>query len=591
MFYTVIRISLLTLCIYLLTIPAWAQQKPNVVIILADDLDAMVTPQFFPEVLPILDSLQKNGLDFTNSFTPMSICCPSRAALLSGKYGHKTEVLRNGNTKGGWKYFKDDEASALPAQLIKAGYRTAMIGKYLNGYKKKKNKELPLPFGWTDGAVMVTKPLPIYRGYNYELLVWDNAAKLNDTTWTAPDMLLEPHGNKEEDYSTDVITRKAVAFIEKAEENDTQPFFLYVTPTPPHFPLPPAPRHEEKARARWLKEPMPQTPNYFNDFGKLATEKEKERPLDKSSWLTDNWRKRLRQQDKGRFWYGIAFEGRLPKEIKSFMHATWYYRMASLYAFNDLMGEVIAALKANGEWNNTLLIITSDNGFHLGSKGLYHKGSPYEEAIRVPLVITGGDSINLNTSGQIEDWIINLDLMPTLLELAGLAIPADVDGRSILPLISKNADDSYQPRESFIMEYLSPGGTDFVAGGPNFNLKVLPSPLLDRPSYNAIRMLQETDVNGVKQKIVWKYIEWEKYHGMLKFRKKLEDKDAKLLAKIEAGNKRIVKKMAKAKAVETELYNITEDPYEMDNLLYYQPEKYKQLAQQMKARLYAEISE
>src|SRR5688572_5449501 len=162
----------------LLVLVLSAQRQPNIVIILADDLDAMVTPQFFPEVLPVLDSLRKNGIDFSNSFTPMSICCPSRAALLSGKYGHKTEVMRNGNTKGGWKYFKDDEPDALPAQLVKAGYRTAMIGKYLNGYKKKKHKELPLPYGWTDGSVMVSKPMPIYRGYNYELMLWDKATRV-----------------------------------------------------------------------------------------------------------------------------------------------------------------------------------------------------------------------------------------------------------------------------------------------------------------------------------------------------------------------------------------------------------------------------
>ncbi|MES2620434.1 MAG: sulfatase-like hydrolase/transferase [Bacteroidota bacterium] len=566
-----------------------AQQKPNVVIILADDLDDMVTPQFFPEVLPVLDSLKQNGIDFTNSFTPMSICCPSRAALLSGKYGHKTEVMRNGNTKGGWKYFKDDEPAALPAQLVKAGYRTAMIGKYLNGYKKKKSKPLPLPYGWTDGAVMVSAPMPIYRGYNYDLLIWDKAAKLNDTAWVAPYAQIEKHGKQEEDYSTDVLTKKAVAFIESAEQHDAQPFFLYLTPTPPHFPLPAAPRHEQKASKRWLNTPMPQTPNYFNDYGKLATEKEKEKPLDKSLWLTSNWKKRLRQQDKGRFYYNLAFTGKLPKEIKSFMQATWYYRMASLYALNDMMEQVIATLKAEGEWDNTLLIFTSDNGFHLGSKGLYHKGSPYEEAIRVPLVIAGGDSLHLNIAGKSEEWIVNLDLMPTLLELAGVDIPSDVDGKSIVPLLNKNAAANHQSRESFIMEYISPGGTDFIFGGPKLNIKLFPSPLLDRPSYNAIRMITDIEVDGIATKKTFKYIEWEKYYGMKKFRNKLENKDPQLLAKIAAGNKHATKKKEKAEAVETELYNITDDPYEMDNLLYYQPERYKQLTKQMQARLYTEI--
>ncbi len=566
-----------------------AQQKPNVVIILADDLDAMVTPQFFPEVLPVLDSLKQNGIDFTNSFTPMSICCPSRAALLSGKYGHKTDVLRNGNTHGGWKYFKDDEPAALPAQLAAAGYRTSMIGKYMNGYKKKKDKQLPLPYGWTDGAVMVSKPLPIYRGYNYNLLVWDKAARVNDSIWITDNQQIEPHGKNESDYSTDVITKKAVAFIADAEGNDTQPFFLYLTPTPPHFPLPPAPRYEQLAKARWLTDTMPKGPNYFNDYGALATEKEKKKPLDKSGWHINNWDKRLRQQNKGKGWYKLAFGNKLPKELKGFMDATWYYRMGSLYALNDMIVQVINTLKAKDEWDNTLLIFTSDNGFHLGSKGLYHKGTPYEEAIRVPLIITGGDSLHLQAPGKKEEWIINLDLMPTLLQLAGINIPADVDGKSIVPLLT-GTSQNYEPRTDFVMEYISPGGTDFIFGGATMNLKLLPSPLLDRPSYNAIRMIVEVEKNGQKVKQAFKYIEWEKNHGMVKFRARLENKESALWAKINACNQRVLRKKEKAEAVETELYNLSTDPYEMDNLLYYLPEQYHQLAEQLRAKLHEDIA-
>ncbi|HLP52859.1 MAG TPA: sulfatase-like hydrolase/transferase [Chitinophagales bacterium] len=568
----------------------WAQQKPNVVIILADDLDAMVTPQFFPEVLPVLDSLKKTGIDFTNSFTPMSICCPSRAALLSGKYGHKTDVLRNGNTRGGWKYFKDDEPQALPAQLAKAGYRTSMVGKYLNGYKQKKGKELSLPYGWTDGAVMVSKPLPIYRGYNYELMVWNGAANTHDSAWSSATRQIETHGQNESDYSTDVITNKAIEFIANAEADDKRPFFLYLTPTPPHFPLPPAPRHQQRASQRWLNDTMPKGPNYFNDYGKLATEKEKIKPLDKSSWHTNNWAKRLRQQNKGKGWYKMAFGSKLPKQLKGFMDATWYYRMGSLYALNDMITGVIKTLKDKGEWDNTLLIFTSDNGFHLGSKGLYHKGTPYEEAIRVPLIITGGDSLHLHAPGKKEEWIINLDLMPTLLQLAGVPVPADVDGKSILPLLT-NAKDTYQPRRDFVMEYISPGGTDFIFGGPTMNLKLLPSPLLDRPSYNAIRMVAEVEENGKRVQKTFKYIEWEKNYGLVKLRKNLVNKNSKLWTRINAGNKTALRKKAKAEAVETELYDLTADPYEMDNLLYYLPAKYQQLAAEMKAKLHDTISQ
>jgi hypothetical protein len=102
--------------------------------------------------------------------------------------------------------------------------------------------------------------------------------------------------------------------------------------------------------------------------------------------------------------------------------------------------------------------------------------------------------------------------------------------------------------------------------------------------------MRNTVVNGVKQKEIFKYIEWEKNYGMVKFRHKLEIKQPKLMAKIASGNKRILRKKEKAEAVETELYNITTDPYEMDNLLYYRPEQYRQLAKQLQAALHQEIS-
>ncbi|MDZ4846788.1 MAG: sulfatase-like hydrolase/transferase [Chitinophagales bacterium] len=567
-----------------------AQQKPNIIIILADDLDAIVTPHFFSEVLPVVDSLKKNGIDFENSFTPMSICCPSRSALLSGKYGHETEVLRNGGEKGGWDDFIDDEPQALPAHLSKAGYRTAMIGKYMNGYETNKGEMPPLPYGWTDGAVFVDPLMGTYKGYNYNLMTWNDGVKMNDSVWHSENKKLEKYGKLPEDYSTDVLTAKAVRYIKNTELNDAQPFFLYLTPTPPHFPLPPAFRYEEKTKQRWLQDTILAQPNTFNDFGKLATEKEKKKPLDKSSWLRDTWKKRVRQQNRGDFHYGLMYEGKIPRSLKSFRQADWFYRMGSLYALNDMVREVIATLKANGEWENTLLIFTSDNGFQFGYHALYHKGSPYEESIRVPLVITGGASLNLKTSTQIEDWIINLDLMPTILDVAGIPIPDDVDGKSFKPFIEFNNNQPKTSRDQFIMEYIGPGmTTDFIAKHPKLIFKIMPSYVLDHPTFKAIRMKVEVEKNGMKQEQVFKYIEWEKYHGDFKFRKKLENKDPKLLARIATGNKKALKKKAKAEAIETELYNITEDPYEMDNLLYYLPDAHISIAEKLREKLYKEL--
>lgn len=587
------RLSSLTLCLYLLCISVFAQQKPNIVIILTDDLDAFITPKFFPELVPVVDSLQKTGINFTNGFTPFSVCCPSRAAMLSGKNAHKTKVLRNMRENGGWPAFKDDEPTALPAQLIKAGYRTAMLGKYLNRYTRDGNKLPPLPYGWTDGAVMIDHDRVPYRGQEYNLHEWSKGAKVNDTLWDSPNRKMQYYGNTADDYSTDVITRKTVSFIKDAEADDKQPFFLYVCPTAPHFPLRAAERYEAKAKERWLNTTVPVFPNSFNDYGKYATEAEKEIPLDKPTWLRDTWRKRMRQEGKGRGFYALAyrtiFHKKMPRGVTGFNHGFWYDRMGSMYALNDLVSQTINALKANGEWNNTLLIFTSDNGFQFGNHGLYHKFSPYEEAIRVPLIIIAGDSLRMKEGVELSEWITNLDFFPTILDLAGIDVADDVDGKSMVSLIQQNPETKYNARDYFILEYQGPGAVDSKFFGAKTLIKHMASFTSDNPSYNAIRMIMEVDESGIKTEKIFKYIEWEKEYGMVKFKSKLQNKNPELMAKIEAGNKRILKKKARVEEIETELYCITDDPYEMDNLLYYKPEQYKQLAEQMQKKLYVEI--
>lgn len=215
-------------------------KKPNVIIVLSDDLDAIYTPQYFPEVLPVIDSLKSIGIDFTNSFTPMSICCPSRSATLTGSYAHTNGVYRNASVNGGWSAFKHNEPFTLPAYLSKSGYRTTMIGKYLNGYGDDKNAQ-PI-YGWTDGAVFTN--FFFYKGYDYDILNWKGGNPLNDTVWNVTSQQTKHYGFKEEDYTTDVLTNQAISFINDTEKNDNQPFFMFLTPTAPHFPLQAAPRYK-----------------------------------------------------------------------------------------------------------------------------------------------------------------------------------------------------------------------------------------------------------------------------------------------------------------------------------------------------------
>ena len=269
------RIPFIIICLYLVSITTFAQQKPNVIIVLADDLDAMYTPPYFPEVLPILDSLKSIGIDFTNSFTPMATCCPSRSATLTGSYAHTNGVYRNASINGGWSAFKHNEPYTLPSYLNKSGYRTAIVGKYLNGYGIGENAK-PV-YGWTDGFVFTHSSY--YKGYDYSVLNWQGGSAQNDTIWNVAHQQTNQYGSKPEDYSTDVLANEAISFIQNTEKDDKQPFFLYLTPTAPHNPLQAAPRYTKIAEERWAKVPVPVTPNFNNDYGKLATTVENKIPF------------------------------------------------------------------------------------------------------------------------------------------------------------------------------------------------------------------------------------------------------------------------------------------------------------------------
>ncbi len=573
---------LITICLYLASFTTFAQQKPNVIIVLADDLDAIFTPQYFPEVLPILDSLKSIGIDFTNSFTPMATCCPSRSATLTGSYAHTNGVYRNASTNGGWSAFKHNEPYTLPSYLIKSGYRTAIIGKYLNGYGISETAK-PV-YGWTDGFVFTHSSY--YKGYDYSILNWQGGNPQNDTLWNVSNQQTKQYGSTPDDYSTDVLTKQAISFIQNTEQKDDQPFFLYLTPTVPHNPLQAAPRHKKMAEERWAKLPIPATPNFNNDYGKLATKVETKLPADKSTFLRNTWKKRVRQMKKGVFYYNSIFKGKVPGSIKSFLQADWYGRLGSLYALNDMLSNLIKTLKDNGEWNNTLLIFTSDNGYMLGAHAMMNKATPYEEAIKVPMIITGGDSLHLNKPSKTEEWVTNLDLMPTILNIAGLNIPKSVEGLSLAPILYNDSIINF--RDRFVMEYAGPSLSKFkLYNKPKLSMKLLPLYIMDHPTYNAIRMKVRSAENGIQKETIYKYIEWQKNTNkkVLNFSNKFRLKDPELMRMISAGDIKTLKLKAKAEEVETELYNLTEDPYEMDNLLYYKPVENKELAAQLKSAM------
>ncbi|MBL8150078.1 MAG: sulfatase [Blastocatellia bacterium] len=439
--------------------------RPNIVLILADDLDEATSPYW--EAMPKTAALLRDkGMRFTDAFAPTPICCPARSTILTGKYGHNTGILTNGGEFGGWATFRanGNEQKTIAVYLQNAGYKTALIGKYLNGIEQQPTY---IPPGWSEWYAFVDNIS--YTGYNYKM-------NQNGT--------IVQYGNADNDYATDVVANRAVDVINRAEADDSRPFFLYVSPTAPHLPLPPARRHENNPYRNALS---PRTPNY--NEADLS---------DKSSWLQ------------------ISGEDRA-EQVNTWNDLDYRNRMGSLYALDDLVEKIVNTLQAKGELENTVIVFTSDNGYNLGAHRLIHKMAPYEESIRVPLVIRGpGISPSVERRMALET-----DFAPTLLELAEVSIPTDMDGRSLVPILRRTFVTNW--RSDFLVQYITGGAANGVGAElpPGFFIIGTDQEI---PTYRALRTKDYT------------FIEWY---------------DREQLDRLH----------------EYELYNLRNDPYQLNNLI------------------------
>jgi N-acetylglucosamine-6-sulfatase len=328
--------------------------------------------------------------------TNWPVCCPSRATLFTGQYAHNHGVLGNTPPFGGFDRLNASEP--LPVWLQRAGYYTAHVGKFLNGYE---HSPVGVPAGWSEwhGSKQT------YVFYGYELLEDGQRVAYGSNT-EDPDAPAAPAT-----YSTDVYTDKAIELI-LSRAPDRRPFFLSLAYLAPHSggPNPDAPNQSRcngtaKPAARHIgafaSEPLPQSPN-LNEAD----------VSDKPSGLASR-------------------PGLTPEQIAN---ATRRYRCRaeSLLAIDEGVERVVGALRDSGELDNTLLIYTSDNGFFHGEHRVaLGKNRVYEEAIRVPLLMRGP---GIPKGVSVDELTINADLAPTILDATGAEPGVAVDGRSLLPL-------------------------------------------------------------------------------------------------------------------------------------------------------------
>ena len=306
-------------------------------------------------------------------------------------YPHNTEVF---NSQGGLEKFRTGKSkSSIGVRLRKAGYTTAFMGKYLNGYELDPSY---VPPGWDEWFGLAGKKF--LSGYDYD-------ANHNGR--------MEHFGDRSHDYQTDVLRQRATEFVDEQADSD-KPFLLTLFPTAPHSPIEPARRHRDNPFA---DDPIPDRKNFDEDLS------------DKPLWLR-----------------GI-YSGPLTAKEKAASLKRYRNGLGALMAVDDMVASIASRLEADDALDNTVFIFTSDNGYSFGSHQWRGKLAPYDETTRVPLAIAGP-----GVREQTQDHLVaQIDLAPTLYDLAGLPDQPDVDGVSLAPLLRGEKDLRWRP--SILIEY------------------------------------------------------------------------------------------------------------------------------------------
>ncbi|MDQ3652508.1 MAG: sulfatase [Acidobacteriota bacterium] len=352
-------------------------QRPNIVFIMTDDHAAHAISAYGSKInrTPHIDRLARDGMRFTNCFVTNSICTPSRAAILTGKYSHMNGVPVFNRFDGSQPH--------LAKYFQAAGYHTSVIGKWHLGSD---------PTGFDYWNI-----LPGQGVYHDPVLIEMNQRKQHSG------------------YATDIITDLSLEFIKNRPKD--KPFFLMYHHKAPHRPWQPDEKHAQMFAG--VQVPEPET---FNDdyATRSAAAAEATMRIDRDLQPTD---------------YKLTPpEGLSATELKK-----WKYQrimrdyLACVASVDDNVGRLLDYLDGSGLAKNTIVIYTSDQGFFLGDHNWFDKRFMYEESLRMPFLIRWPNQIK---PGTVNDgMILNVDFAPMLLEAAGLPVPTDMQGRSFLPLL------------------------------------------------------------------------------------------------------------------------------------------------------------
>ncbi|HET9104932.1 MAG TPA: sulfatase [Solirubrobacteraceae bacterium] len=370
--------------------------RPNIVFVLTDDLSFNLL-RFMPHV----QALAHRGMSFRNYYVSDSLCCPSRASIFTGSFPHNTGVFTNVGADGGMTVFhnRGEEAQSFNVALQKAGYSTAMMGKYLNGYLEGVGRSgvsnTYVPPGWNEWDV---------AGFGYP--EYDYPLNING--------VVHHFGHRRHAYLTDVLARRGAAFVDRSAAAHN-PFFLELATFAPHSPFTPA--HRDARRFPGLRAPEPPS------FDTL--------PANPPSWLA----------------------GHPPLTLHQIDHINRAYRLRarSVLAVDDLIARIEARLQVDGLMRNTYFVFSSDNGYHTGEHRLGPgKLTAFDTDIRVPLIVAGpGIRRGTVTNAMAQ----NIDLARTFTDVGGATLDTG-DGHSLAPVLFGQPRPSW--RNAALIEHHGP---------------------------------------------------------------------------------------------------------------------------------------
>jgi len=387
----------------------WIAKQPNILFIMTDDHASHAMTCYGSKInkTPQIDRIANGGIRFDNCFCTNSICAPSRAVILTGKHSHLNGVRDNALEFDGTQ-------QTFPKLLRKAGYQTVMIGKW-------HLKSEPTGFDYWN-------VLP-GQGHYYN-----------------PDLIEMGERKQYPGYVTDIVTEIAIDFLTKKRDKN-KPFMMMLHHKAPHRNWQPALRHLKKYDDVTFPEPE----TLFDDYeSRSAAAREQEMTLrdhmqnDYDLKMGDPPR-RMTEEQKA-VWeeaFGPKKAAFRREKLEGNDLVRWKYKrymedyLGCIAAVDENIGRVLDILDESGLAENTVVMYTSDQGFYLGDHGWYDKRFMYEESLRMPLVMCFPEHIE---AGSTNDHMVsNLDFAPTILELAGVEKPKDMQGVSFIELL-KNKD-------------------------------------------------------------------------------------------------------------------------------------------------------